>query len=176
MKGFKATALILLILLGALLIYVAEDIPDFGDPDSPSIRAVKLFDLHADLSDNVLDQGRIPDALSDALKKRRLPLPSRIEKIAGKEEQWDVFIPKQEAYYAKEEKYYWVSKTGDQLRIYRYAFVVRWLEKGFKETGVPNMVTHGLADYRSYDTMGEAIVIFTAGVSVILLLRRRGRL
>jgi multicomponent Na+:H+ antiporter subunit B len=176
MKGFKATALILLILLGALFIYVVEDIPDFGDPHSPSIRAVELFDLPANPSENVLDQGRIPDELTDALKKRGLPLPSRIEKIADKEGQWNAFIPKEEAHYPKEEKYYWVSKAGDQLRIYRYAFVVRWFEKGLKETGVPNMVTHGLADYRSYDTLGEAIVIFTAGVSVILLLRRRGKL
>lgn len=176
MKGFQATVLILLILLGALFIYVVEDLPDFGDPNAPSIRAVKLFDLPANLSDKALDQGKIPEDLSEALKQRKFPLPSRVERISGVEGQWDVFIPKEEAYYAKEEKYYWVVKEGDQLRIFRYAFVVRWFEKGLKETEVPNMVTHGLADYRGYDTLGETIVIFTAGVSVILLLRRRSKL
>lgn len=176
MKGFKTTALILLILLGALFIYVVEDIPDFGDPNSPSLRAVKLFDLHADPSENVLNQERIPDALTEALNKRMLPRPSRVEKIQGEAGQWDVFIPKEEAHYAKEEKYYRVFKEGNQLRVYRYAFVIRWFEKGLKETDVPNMVTHGLADYRGYDTLGETIVIFTAGVSVILLLRRRSKL
>jgi multicomponent Na+:H+ antiporter subunit B len=176
MKGFKATALIILILLGALFIYVVEDLPDFGDPDSPSIRAVKLFELQVNPSETALSQGIIPEALAEALKQRRFPLPSRVEKIPGEEGQWNIFIPKEEAHYANEEKYYWVVKDRDHLRVYRYAFVVRWFEKGLKETDVPNMVTHGLADYRGYDTLGETIVIFTAGVSVILLLRRRSKL
>jgi multicomponent Na+:H+ antiporter subunit B len=32
-----------------------------------------------------------------------------------------------------------------------------------------------LADYRGYDTLGETTVIFTAGIGVMLLLRRRRR-
>jgi multicomponent Na+:H+ antiporter subunit B len=42
-----------------------------------------------------------------------------------------------------------------------------------KETGVPNIVTAVLASYRGYDTLGETVVVFTAGVGVIALLRRR---
>jgi len=42
-----------------------------------------------------------------------------------------------------------------------------------EETATPNMVTSVLADYRGYDTLGETTVIFTAGISCILLLRRR---
>ena len=38
---------------------------------------------------------------------------------------------------------------------------------------VPNLVTSVIVTYRAYDTMFEAAVIFTAGVSLILLLRRR---
>ena len=45
-----------------------------------------------------------------------------------------------------------------------------YLEKGEKETGVPNVVTAVLASYRGYDTLGEVTVIFTAGIGVILLL------
>ena len=37
---------------------------------------------------------------------------------------------------------------------------------------VPNKVTAVLADYRGYDTLFETAVIFTAGICVILLLRR----
>ncbi len=48
----------------------------------------------------------------------------------------------------------------------------RYIEQGFEETGVENMVTGILASYRGYDTLGETVVIFTAGLSVILLLRR----
>ncbi|NRA37529.1 MAG: DUF4040 domain-containing protein [Planctomycetes bacterium] len=38
---------------------------------------------------------------------------------------------------------------------------------------VPNTVTSLLADYRGFDTMMETAVILTAGVSMVLLLRRR---
>ena len=52
----------------------------------------------------------------------------------------------------------------------------RYIEEGFKETGVPNLVTAVLASYRGFDTLGEVTVIFTAGIGVLLLLgRRRGR-
>ena len=48
----------------------------------------------------------------------------------------------------------------------------RYIEKTLPETGVPNAVTSVLADYRGYDTMFETSVIFTAGVAVMMLLRR----
>lgn len=51
----------------------------------------------------------------------------------------------------------------------------RYMEKALEETGVPNAVTAILADYRGYDTMFETSVIFTAGVAVMMLLRRPGR-
>jgi multicomponent Na+:H+ antiporter subunit B len=49
----------------------------------------------------------------------------------------------------------------------------RYLEKTLEETETPNAVTSVLADYRGYDTLGETTVIFTAGLSCILILRRR---
>ena len=48
----------------------------------------------------------------------------------------------------------------------------RYIEETHHDTGINNMVTAVLASYRGYDTLGETTVIFTAGVSVILLLRR----
>jgi len=51
----------------------------------------------------------------------------------------------------------------------------RYLEKTLEETATPNAVTSVLADYRGYDTLGETTVIFTAGVSCILILRKRRR-
>ncbi len=38
--------------------------------------------------------------------------------------------------------------------------------------GLPNVVTAVLASYRGYDTLGETTVIFTAGIAVVLILRR----
>ena len=49
----------------------------------------------------------------------------------------------------------------------------RYLNEGPKETGVPNIVSAVLASYRGYDTLGETVVVFTAGAGVIALLRRR---
>lgn len=46
-----------------------------------------------------------------------------------------------------------------------------YIERAMSETSVPNMVTAVLADYRGYDTMFETIVIFTAGIACIILLR-----
>ncbi len=48
----------------------------------------------------------------------------------------------------------------------------RYIEHSEEEAGVANMVTAVLASYRGYDTLGETTVIFTAGCSVILLIRR----
>ena len=48
----------------------------------------------------------------------------------------------------------------------------RYIEKTVEETAVPNVVTSVLADYRGYDTLGETVVIFTAAIACILLIRR----
>ncbi len=41
------------------------------------------------------------------------------------------------------------------------------------ETGIPNLVTSILASYRGFDTLGEVMVIFTAGIAALLLLGHR---
>lgn len=46
----------------------------------------------------------------------------------------------------------------------------RYIQDSYQEVGMPNIVTSVLASYRGYDTMGEVVVIFTAGVAVLLLL------
>jgi multicomponent Na+:H+ antiporter subunit B len=48
----------------------------------------------------------------------------------------------------------------------------RYLTQTMAETATPNAVTSVLADYRSYDTLIETVVIFAAGVGGWLLLRR----
>lgn len=45
-----------------------------------------------------------------------------------------------------------------------------YVERAYEETGVPNMVAAVLASYRSIDTLGEVMVIFTAGLAVVALL------
>ena len=48
-----------------------------------------------------------------------------------------------------------------------------YLERTPNEIAVPNVVTAVLASYRGYDTFGETVVIFTAGLGVMLLLGLR---
>jgi len=54
-----------------------------------------------------------------------------------------------------------------------------YIEQSYPDMGVPNMVAAVLASYRSIDTLGEAVVILTAGLGVFALLsgkpRRRRR-
>lgn len=47
-----------------------------------------------------------------------------------------------------------------------------YIQESVHETGVPNLVTSVLADYRGFDTMFETAVIFCAGLACLLLLRR----
>ena len=47
-----------------------------------------------------------------------------------------------------------------------------YLEQSYQDTHTLNVVTSVLMDYRSLDTMGETVVIFTAGIACALLLRR----
>jgi multicomponent Na+:H+ antiporter subunit B len=46
----------------------------------------------------------------------------------------------------------------------------RYIHRSADEIGVPNIVTSVLASYRGYDTLGETVVIFTAGVGVLLMI------
>jgi len=46
----------------------------------------------------------------------------------------------------------------------------RYLQEAAGEVGMPNIVTAVLASYRGYDTFGETLVVFTAGLAVLLLL------
>lgn len=47
-----------------------------------------------------------------------------------------------------------------------------YITETYSETGVENAVTAVLAAYRGFDTFGEAVVVFAAGVSTLLVLKR----
>ncbi|MFC1967701.1 hydrogen gas-evolving membrane-bound hydrogenase subunit E [Chloroflexota bacterium] len=48
-----------------------------------------------------------------------------------------------------------------------------YIENTIKDTHTPNIVTSVLADYRGYDTLGETVVILTAGLACVLILMRK---
>ena len=49
----------------------------------------------------------------------------------------------------------------------------RYIEEALGKTETPNIVSAILGDYRSFDTLGEVTVIFTAAIACALILRKR---
>ncbi|MCM8776009.1 MAG: DUF4040 domain-containing protein [Candidatus Omnitrophica bacterium] len=50
-----------------------------------------------------------------------------------------------------------------------------YLKEGLLKTGATNLVAAIILDYRAYDTLGEATVIFTGVLGVMTVMRRVGR-
>lgn len=50
-----------------------------------------------------------------------------------------------------------------------------YIVEGFKKTGATNLVASVILDFRAYDTLGEATVLFTAVIGVMAVMRRIGR-
>ncbi len=50
-----------------------------------------------------------------------------------------------------------------------------YIENGLNEVGASNLVAAVILDYRGYDTLGEATVLFTSVIGVLSLLRIEGR-
>lgn len=50
-----------------------------------------------------------------------------------------------------------------------------YLEKGLAQTGATNLVGSVILDFRAYDTLGEATILFTAVIGVLAIVRRIGR-
>ena len=51
----------------------------------------------------------------------------------------------------------------------------RYLQNGLADTGAPNIVTAVLLDFRAYDTLGEATVLFCAVLGALAILRRKAQ-
>ena len=47
-----------------------------------------------------------------------------------------------------------------------------YIENTYRDTGVQNAVSAVLAAYRGFDTFGEAVVVFAAGIAVLVVLNR----
>ena len=50
-----------------------------------------------------------------------------------------------------------------------------YIQEAYHDAKTPNIVTVTLGDYRSIDTLGEQVVIFTAGLITLLILRKSKR-
>lgn len=63
---------------------------------------------------------------------------------------------------------------GDALSPANAYVGAEYIEATKREIFIPNVVTAVLASYRGYDTFGETVVIFMAGLGVLLLLGLNG--
>lgn len=59
---------------------------------------------------------------------------------------------------------------GDPSAPVQTHVVQRYLTESGSDLHIPNVVTTVLASYRGFDTLGETIVVFTAGLGVLMLL------
>ncbi|RLD51650.1 MAG: hypothetical protein DRI97_15425, partial [Bacteroidetes bacterium] len=50
-----------------------------------------------------------------------------------------------------------------------------YVEGAVEKTGSVNLVTGVLFDFRAYDTLGEAVILYTAALGVLTLLRIKGK-
>ncbi len=167
--------LLFTVFMAILLAYVVEDLPEFGNENTPPNKWIELFKLDGNSEDVIsqLNNGKLPSVIESRLIEIfgedfsgvKDATVVRNEEYGG----WDVMIEKNERFFPRKEKLYHIS---EDLTVYRYSIPVRWEEKSEEEMNTANLVTAGLADYRGYDTLGETVVIFTAAISVAALLRR----
>ncbi|MDP3014420.1 MAG: MnhB domain-containing protein [Candidatus Subteraquimicrobiales bacterium] len=61
---------------------------------------------------------------------------------------------------------------GDPNNITNTHVIPRYIEKSIEEGGASNMVTSIILNYRGYDTSFEVVVIFTALISILAVLKR----
>ncbi|MDP2940332.1 MAG: DUF4040 domain-containing protein [Candidatus Omnitrophota bacterium] len=51
----------------------------------------------------------------------------------------------------------------------------KYIELGLGNTGATNIVSAIILDFRGYDTLGEATILFTAVMGVLAIMRQKGR-
>jgi len=50
-----------------------------------------------------------------------------------------------------------------------------YIEQGLQDTGASNIVASVILDYRAYDTLGEATVLFTSIIGATVILRKKAK-
>jgi multisubunit Na+/H+ antiporter MnhB subunit len=67
------------------------------------------------------------------------------------------------------------SQTLDNLGTSSLRMATHYIEGAAQKTGSANLVTGVVFDFRGYDTMGEAVVLVTAVLGVLTILRLKGK-
>jgi multisubunit Na+/H+ antiporter MnhB subunit len=69
--------------------------------------------------------------------------------------------------------YFFIQITSDlnPFGTHETRMASEYIKNGVKDTGAINLVTGVVFDYRGYDTLGEATILFTAVMGVLAILR-----
>jgi multisubunit Na+/H+ antiporter MnhB subunit len=51
----------------------------------------------------------------------------------------------------------------------------QYIKHGLEKTGAPNLVASVILDFRAYDTLGEATVLFTSIIGATVIVRSKSR-
>ena len=155
-RGAHLPALIVTGAVGAALIYGTLDMPDFGDPEAPVHNHVAPLYIKQAVGHIDHIEGRKYDSVDRATAPKSA-------------------LSEQEKSSNKRVTHERLGKDNDRSSNAEHAVTIHADANGYGSGDfgghVHNLVTGVLADYRSYDTMFETAVIFTAGVCLILLLR-----
>lgn len=66
-------------------------------------------------------------------------------------------------------------RTLDLFGEHETRMATEYIQSGIENTGSVNLVTGIVFDFRGYDTLGEATILFTAVIGVLTILRLKGR-
>lgn len=72
-------------------------------------------------------------------------------------------------------KIFMTFKFGEPTSLSFNSPAMHYIKNSVKQTGASNVVTGILLDYRAYDTLGEATVLFTSILGAIVILRKKSK-
>ena len=144
---------------------------------------LRWLDGDTDVMSHVMDSTRTPDLSRQSIKERN---KARRQEFAGRSRTKDVIRAETKGFYAIYNVIAVISCIAlisvllfTVANIPQYGqenprtveVVSRYVEHGLEETGAVNIVAGMILDYRAFDTLGEAHVLFTALICVLILLR-----
>ena len=68
-----------------------------------------------------------------------------------------------------------LPKFGSPVALSENTASVAYLQDGLEQTGAANIVASVILDFRAYDTLGEAAVLFASILGAVVILRKKSR-
>ena len=115
MNRLSAFGFILTGVLAIFFLVVVSDIPNFGDPNTPATKYVRLFGLAETGARGDSEAGSRPRRSGRPNSEKRVALPlSELKKSLEGRDEWNAYVRKREFFYPDEEKYYFIRKEGKE--------------------------------------------------------------